>query len=131
MEFSDACSEVDYILEHLNPEDKKKLPEKVIMFFKENKSMFYQININVNQPLVEQNLKDETKAFLQILNYKYFADEKEKQQFKEIFNEDKYEIELMENNKQMELTIYKENVIAKWVKNILTYFREKFLKKDK
>ena len=37
MEFEQACSEMDYILEHMNPNDLKKIPKDVINFFEENK----------------------------------------------------------------------------------------------
>ena len=69
MEFAEACCEVDFILTNLNPEDKKKIPKTVIKFFKENKSLFYKVNLTTTKPLANQELKDETKAFLQILNY--------------------------------------------------------------
>lgn len=134
MEFSEACSEVNYILENLNPTDKKKIPESVFAFFKNNKAVFYHVNLNPKQPLVEQELKEETKAFLQILNYKYFADEKQKEQFKQVF--DDYENvdvlviknpnEREENSKTMQLVpANKENKILKIVKKILNIFRRR------
>ena len=87
MEFSEACSEVDFILANLNPEDKKKIPEATINFFKENKALFYKVNLTTDKPLAMQHLKDETKAFLQILNYKYFANQKQKEKFIDMLNE--------------------------------------------
>lgn len=77
MEFAEACSEIDFILTNLNPEDRKKIPESAIKFFKENKSLFYKVNLTTDKPLSEQDLKDETKAFLQILNEKYFSKQKQ------------------------------------------------------
>lgn len=139
MEFSEACCEVDFILANLNPDDKKKIPQTVIEFFKENKSLFYNVNLTTSKPLAEQNLKDETKAFLQIINYKYFANENEKEQFSKMFkeednitdvflknesvnnkivNEEKQEIETAE------LAVYKENKILTFLKNILSFFRK-------
>lgn len=130
MDFSEACSEVNYILEHLNPTDKKKIPKTVFDFFKINKAMFYQVNLTTSLPLVQQNLKDETKAFLQILNYKYFADENQKKQFKDIFKEEPFKESITlnekeENNTNMELAIYKENKIVKWFKNILKLLKKR------
>ncbi len=128
MDFSEACSEVDYILEHLHPNDKEKIPKAVFDFFKANKAMFYKVNLTANLPLANQNLKDETKAFLKILNYKYFADENQKKQFKDIFKEKVFEKKVAlnakeEHNANMELAIYKDNKIAKWFKNILKLFK--------
>lgn len=136
MEFAEACCEVDFILENLNPEDKKMLPQKVIEFFKENKSETYIVNLTTEKSLLEQNLKDETKAFLQIINYKYFADKNQKEEFLKIFKENKNtdiffknEIEIEEvcideKNEITELTIYKENKIIAFLKKILNFFRK-------
>ena len=84
MKFDEACCEVDFILEHLKPSDKEKIPKSVFDFFKENKSIFYKVNLTTEKLLKEQKLKDETKAFLQIINYKYFADEKQKESFEKM-----------------------------------------------
>lgn len=134
MEFSEACCEVDFILANLNPEDKKKIPNTVINFFKENKSLFYNVSLTVDKPLAEQNLKDETKAFLQILNYKYFSNEVQKEKFEksfkenvtvnEMFSENNFSNVQEEKNEVIELTIYKENKILSIFKKILNFFRK-------
>lgn len=137
MEFSEACCEVDYILDNLNPDDKKKIPEKVIDFFKKNKSSIYNVNLTTEKPLAQQTLKDETKAFLQILNYKYFANEKQKEEFKKIFKDENVNELLFENTKlnlkietieidedlSTELTIYKENKLISFFKRILKFLK--------
>lgn len=127
MEFSEACSEIDYILENLNPEDKKKLPKTLFEFFKENKAIFYKVNLDTNKPLAEQKLKDETKAFLQIIGYKYFSNAKEKEEFKEFF-ENTQEIEEQEFKKeelqQTEMIVYQENKILSWFKKIFRIFKK-------
>lgn len=51
---------VDFILEHLSPKEKERIPDKVINFLKENKSIFYKINIDTNKKLIDQNISDET-----------------------------------------------------------------------
>lgn len=145
MDFSDACCEVDFILDNLNPEDKKKIPEMVINFFKNNKSSEYKVNLTPNKPLSEQTLKDETKAFLQIINYKYFANKKQKEEFEAILKEENIKKILVENltvedikvenidnnfvnneieESQTELTVYKENKILKFFKRILNMFKK-------
>lgn len=75
MEFEKACSEVDFILKHLNIEERKKIPKKVLDFFKLNKDLFYEVKLDTNIPLEDQNLKEETKAFLQIIKDNYFKEE--------------------------------------------------------
>lgn len=136
MEFSEACSEVDYILDNLNPEDRKKLPQTLLEFFKENKAIFYKVNLDTSKPLADQKLKDETKAFLQIINYKYFSNKEQKEQFKEIFKEDEditdmfskdtvvqdFNEEKFSSEENKELTVYKENKLLIFIKKILNIF---------
>lgn len=124
-QFSEACCEVDFILDNLNPEDRMKIPETAIKFFKDNKSLFYKVNLTASKPLSQQKLKDETKAFLQIINFTYFADKQQKREFLELFaKEEKNDIikEQVKDN-STELVIYKENKILTFFKNILDFFR--------
>lgn len=141
MKFSEACCEVDFILTNLNPEDKKKIPEATIKFFKENKSLFYKVNLTTSKPLSKQDLKDETKAFLQILNYKYFANQKQKEEFIEMFkenenvdkmfsnetlvnqlNENYIQTEENTDTQSLELVVYKESKIKSFIKKIISFF---------
>lgn len=141
MEFAEACCEVDFILTNLNSEDKKKIPKTVIEFFKENKSLFYKVNLTASKPLVAQELKDETKAFLQILNYKYFANQKQKEEFEKVLMENKGSETIffeetstnimdesassVEINENLELVIYKESKLKVFVNKIIKFFRKK------
>ena len=88
MEFAEACSEVDFILENLQPSDKEKIPQSVFEFFKNNKSLFYKVNLTTDKSLAEQDLKNETKAFLQIINYKYFSNKEQQEKFRDMFEND-------------------------------------------
>lgn len=138
MEFSNACCEVDFILTNLSPEDKKKIPNSVFEFFRENKSLFYNVNLTTEKPLKDQDLKDETKAFLQIINYKYFSNKEQKEQFKEIFKDDEcstsifskdtfvedYNEENFSNDENKEIAIYKENKLLTFIKKLLNIFRK-------
>lgn len=116
MEFEKACSEIYYILEHMNPIDKEKIPETTIQFFRDNRDIFYKVELEVNKNLSEQNLKDETKAFIQILNRKYFS-KVEKQEH--INNEEIYK-ENINNEEKSLIVVKKENKIFKWLKKMLT-----------
>lgn len=135
MEFAEACSEVDFILENLQPSDKEKIPQFIFEFFKNNKSLFYKVNISTEKSLAEQELKNETKAFLQLINYKYFSNEEQKEQFKKML-ENSNDYETIENDKTVEekiednnyninnqLVIYKENKILNFIKKIFGFFR--------
>ena len=132
MEFREGCCEVDYILEHLAPEDKKKIPDSVCKFFKENKALFYKVNLDETRPLEEQELKDETKAFLKLLHYKYLANEEQKNQFiknmkdtnrTSAIEEDYVFDTSTENIEVNQLTIYKENKFLSFLKRILNFFK--------
>ena len=120
MEFAEACSEVDFILENLQPSDKEKIPQSVFEFFKNNKSLFYKVNLTTDKSLAEQDLKNETKAFLQIINYKYFSNKEQQEKFRDMFENDNT-YEKIEN----QLVIYKENKVLNFIKKILGFFRRK------
>ena len=136
MDFAEGCSEVDFILEHLNIEEKKKIPETVIKFFKDNKAIFYEVKITPQKPLKEQQLKEETKIFLKIIHYKFFANSQQKKDFESIL-ENKTNIELetfdiektdmrtnteingeIEKDIKTELMVVKENKILAFFKKI-------------
>ena len=120
MEFEQACSEMDYILQHMRQSDLNKIPIEVIKFFKENKDIFYKVEIDGTKKLYEQELKNETKAFIKILNAKYFGGEKEKQELNNIINskEETHELQNIKN----EMIMYKEN------KNMFVRIFDKILK---
>ena len=139
MEYKEACSEVYFILEHLNNEDKKKIPGSVINFFKENQDMLYKAELDPSKELKEQEIKDETKAFLQILNAQYFSTGEEKIKFIEEVNApvNKTENQMFENNinevkqnenierKNTSVTVYKESKFKALLNKILKIFKIK------
>lgn len=136
MEFEEACCEVEFILKNLQPSDKEKIPNSVYEFLKNNKSLFYKTNISTELPLEEQKLKDETKAFLQIIYYKYFADDKQKEEFKKIIetNDDNifYKNNISNNtakdyeiSSSKEMVVYRENKIIKFLKSIFRFKKHK------
>ena len=138
-----AYSEIDSFIELLDEYNKNKIPKKLREYFKKEKDIEYTKNINPNQPIKEQNLKEETLALIAILNLQYWCeDENEKQRLKAIYaeNERKYQNELKEKynpdnlfkNKQKEvekkieetaMVEYKEDSlftkIKKFIVNIL------------
>lgn len=134
MEFEEACCEMDYILDHLNPRDLDRIPMSLREIFKNNKSVFYKVNIDVTKPLYEQELKEETKAFIQIINAKYLMNLENVNTIEELLKLDtmgKYEnineiIETvnMENNISKELIKYNENKIISFIKKILSKFKK-------
>ena len=93
----EAYAEVDNFIECLDSYDKNKVPEIIRKYFKKEKSKTYNKIIDVNQPIKDQNLKDETLAIIAMLNLKYWCDdEEEKKRLIKIYskNEYKYQKEL-------------------------------------
>lgn len=80
-----AYAEIDEILNLLEDKYREKVPEKVRTFFKEAKMPDYMPTIDVNIPLIQQNLKRETVVLLAILNLNYWCDTLEEK--KEVLNE--------------------------------------------
>ena len=76
-----AYAEIDEILNLLEEKYREKVPEKVRTFFKEEKMFDYKPTIDVNTPLIQQNLKRETIVLLAILNINYWCENEEEKQF--------------------------------------------------
>ena len=141
----EAYAEVDNFIECLDSYDKNKVPESIRKYFKKEKSKNYNKIIDVNKPIKDQNLKDETLAIIAMLNLKYWCDdEEEKKRLMTIYseNEKKYQNELKEkydiekiikerNNKKTENyqeknvpEIKKENLWDKLKNMILKMFKK-------
>ena len=78
---------------------KNKVPDDIREYCKKEKSRNYNKMIDVNQPIKNQNLMDETLAIIAMLNLKYWCDdEEEKKRLINIYleNERKIHDELKE-----------------------------------
>lgn len=107
-----AYSEIDEFLGLITEEKRNEIPKKLRQFFKEEKDNDYHKNINVNIPIKDQNLKEETLAIIALLNLQYWCkDEKEKQRLQQIYanNENKYQAELREKYNPDNIFKKKEN----------------------
>lgn len=146
MNYEQACAEMNFILNNLDLEDLEKIPKAFVQFFADNMDKNYKVNIDLDKPLYEQNLLEETKAFIKIIDLNYFTskenfekkiaelgldDKNENNSYENIFQNknissiDKITIE-KSNHQNLSLVQYKEeNKIIKFIKNLLN----KFLKK--
>lgn len=70
-----AYTEIDNFIELLAEEDRNKIPKKLRQFFKEEKDEEYTKTIDIETPIKEQNLKEETLALIALLNIKYICDD--------------------------------------------------------
>ena len=64
-----------------------KLPNKLVSFIKENMDNSYISDINVNTPINEQPIKNDTKILLSLLYRNYWCSEEKK---RELLEEDMY-----------------------------------------
>ena len=71
------ATEIDF---KLDPNDLKMIPQYFLNFFEENMDKSYEVTIQENKPLYEQDLREETKAFIKILYITYFSDNKEEKE---------------------------------------------------
>jgi len=147
LEMQEAYSEVYEIINLMPDEYKKKIPEKVIAFFENNRRLDYKVNIDKDNLFNKSKLKEKTLAIIAMLNIKYWCpNEKIKKQLVEQYNENEkaYQKELEEKynpdnilNKRkstsmpvvdnMQIVAYKEQ---KWYqkifKKILNIFKRKY-----
>lgn len=139
----DAYVEVLGILDLLDEEQKNRIPKKLKKFFENNKNQDYQVNIDSNIPLEEQNLLQETVDILAMLKLNYWCtNEKEKEGLLNLLNENekKYQEELRKKynpnnlfkdkeskrviytNEELSIVKYKESIFTRikdWLKRIL------------
>ena len=93
LEYSQAAVEVLGILEHTKKEYVKKIPKAFIDFLKKNSSKTYNSQLDYTQPISNLKLKPKTEALLGLIYMKYWAEGKDKEEFKKRIkdNEIKYQ----------------------------------------
>ena len=95
MEYSKCLVQVDEILNYLNPEELKKIPENVRKTIKDNKDKNYTWKYDVSEKLEEQNLNRKSIAILSYLNMEYLLNDEQGKLMEQIHrvNEQKQEEE--------------------------------------
>ena len=94
-----AYSEVYTIVNLLEDEYKNRVPKKIMDFFDEVRDKKFEVNIDIERSLLEQNIERQTLVILAILELNYWCDsEEEKQELLKEFaeNERKQEEEIRE-----------------------------------
>lgn len=129
-----AYTEVNCLLEYLPQSYIDKLPKKLIELIQNQSNKQYNINIDTNKSLLEQNFSKKAKDLIAVIKYNYWSTNEEKQQLQQIFydNENKYQKELSEkydlNNifkkkeskiempqieNDVQMVVYKENIFIR------------------
>ena len=95
MEYSKCLVQVDEILNYLNPEELKKIPENVRKTIKDNKDKNYEWKYDESKKLEEQNLNRKSIAILSYLNMEYLLNDEQRKLMGQIHrvNEQKQEEE--------------------------------------
>lgn len=142
-EISKALSEVDFILKYTDENLRKKVPQIFWDYIEENKDEEYQVTLDLNLPLENQNLREDTVNLMAIIYRNYFCTVDEKKEYDEILNQneqkyqEKYSYEnLFKSNKieeeqieNVQMIEYKEETV--WIKivNKFKLFLKKLLAK--
>lgn len=141
-----AYTEFNCLLEYLPQPYIDKLPKKLIELIKRQSNEQYKINIDTRKSLLEQGFSKKTKDLIAVIKYNYWSTDEEKQQLKKIFydNENKYQKELLEKynqeslfkksslhqeknttQEQVALVEYKESIFNKLINKIKSIFNIK------
>lgn len=135
-----AFAEVDEILNFMDEQYQKKIPEKLRKLISNNKLIDYNIVIKPDIPIREQKISRKALSILSVINYNYWCDGEEKkekiiekykkngiikqEQLRELYNPDNlFETKnqnYKEINQEKQLIVYnkKENVIIKVLNKI-------------
>lgn len=150
LSYSEAAVEVLDILKHTRKKDVSRIPKKFIEFLENNKSKTYISNLDHSKSIKEMDLKPKTEAILGMIYLKWWANEEEKELFKNKAkeNEIKYQKDLrekyntdnmfnkrrtivkekQENIKEQETSltkIKKDRLLQKIMKKIKSIFKKK------
>jgi len=142
-----AYTEVNCLLKYLPQLYIDKLPKEFVDFIKKQSDEQYNINIDTNKSLLEQNFSKKTKDLIAVIKYNYWSTDEEKKQLKQMFckNENNYQKELAEKynpndifkkrktkiempqeeviEKDVQMVVYKENIFIRFFNKIKNIFR--------
>ena len=80
-----AYTEVNCLLKYLPQSYIDRIPEKLIKLIQNQSNEQYNINIDTNKSLLEQNFSKKAKDLIAVIKYNYWSTEEERQQLKQIF----------------------------------------------
>lgn len=141
-----AYTEVNCLLEYLPQSYIDKLPKKLIELIKSQSNEQYNISIDANKSLLEQDFSQKAKDLIAVIKYNYWSTDEERQQLKKIFceNENEYQKELFEKynpndifkkkefkkettehiETNLQMVEYKENIFIRFLNKIKNIFRK-------
>lgn len=148
--YSIAISETLHYLKGINQDDINKIPNKFMLFLKENASNSYSCNFDYNKPLKELNVTKEAKGLIAMICLNYWCEtEEQKIKFRNHLNinEQAYQKELKrkyniddifekkeirnneeiisENINKLPAEVKKENIFTKLLNCLKEFFNKK------
>ena len=99
--YKEVLSEVNYIINALEEDEKNKIPLNFKNFISDNSSKHHIINIDLLKGVEEQNLHQETISILSIIYRKFLASSEEREILEKQYNEKlQQEIQLINKTKE-------------------------------
>ena len=148
--YPNACKEVYVILNYINKEDLKKIPQSFIDMIQRKMNKDYKFKLDTSIDFEEQNLLKETKVILGYIFLNYWGTKKQKETIEKKFRNDiakneeqkiKYNrnelfqnnnfIRLSQNvnqNEDVKMIEYKKNILKQFIyklKNLLRHMKKK------
>lgn len=148
--YPNACKEVYVILNYINKEDLKKIPQSFIDMIQRKMNNDYKFKLDTSIDFEEQNLLKETKVILGYIFFNYWGTKEQKETIEKKFRNDiakkeeqkiKYNRnELFQNNnftrlsqnvnqnEDVKMIEYKKNILKQFIyklKNLLRHMKKK------
>ena len=86
--FPNAYKEVYTILENVREEDLKSIPKEFLDMLKKDMNNNHQFTFDINKEFKQQKILRETKAILAYIFINYWANEKQNEKIRQLFNQD-------------------------------------------
>ena len=148
-EYRRTLCDIDIIINELEDKEKNMIPSKLRKIIHDNKLESYQSEIRIDIPLEQQQLHQDTQAFLAMLYLIYWCqDENEKRELRITLadNEEKFQKELSEKYdvynifkerqertlnrneeeiKETQVTVYKESLFKRILNKIFRFLKRR------
>lgn len=141
LEINDVAKETISLLDYFDPSFTSKIPNNVINKLQEMaKNSNKTVKIDNHKKLKEQEILDETKDLIALIYYSYIANEKQKEELTEIWNENEklYQKELREiynpdklfkketvKKENLAMLEYKKSFVEKCLEIIKNFFKNR------
>jgi hypothetical protein len=107
-EYREALVEVLEIINHLEEDEKSKIPSEIVEFYEKNKSKTYIPNINFEEDISKYNIKNKTREILAGIYIDYLCDdEKKKSEYIKKLRNNEYNYEEKKKKSFNQNTIFK------------------------